>query len=131
MRWGSFTHLVKTASCTYLRIFNLCNFIFSRVYMLDFFLFFKKIIQSCFTFRTSLCFAVPSVTGCVVISNKRKFCFSVVNTPIKRDCYILDVVLIFTFSDSNFKQNRKALLTFLGEIFGQSFSNIFQLVSQF
>ena len=35
--------------------------------------------KNVFTFRTSLCFAEPSVTGCVVMSNRRKFCFSVVN----------------------------------------------------
>jgi len=33
------------------------------------------------TFLSSLTLASLSVNGCVVISNKRKFCFSVVRTP--------------------------------------------------
>ncbi len=33
------------------------------------------------TFLMSLFFTEPSVTGCVVMSKSKKFCFSVVSTP--------------------------------------------------
>lgn len=48
IRWGSFTHLSSTASCTFL---------------------------------IRRCLILLLVRGCVVMSNNRKFCFSVVRTP--------------------------------------------------
>lgn len=48
IRWGSFTHLSSTASCTFLM---------------------------------RRCLMLLLVRGCVVMSNSKKFCFSVVRTP--------------------------------------------------
>lgn len=48
IRWGSFTHLSSTASCTFL---------------------------------IRRCLILLLVSGCVVMSKRRKFCFSVVRTP--------------------------------------------------
>ena len=70
MRWASLTHFVSTASCT-------CQFKigFNKIKTC-----WKQVHQVC-TFLTRRVFIMLSVRGCVVMSNKRKFCFSVVRTP--------------------------------------------------
>ncbi len=71
IRWASLTHLDKTASWTWVCRNDAVHYHTEGG------------ISSCQldTFLTSRVFMILSVSGWVVMSNRRKFCFSVVRTP--------------------------------------------------